>query len=117
MNARYCPCFALYGFFVICPPAPDRRILIAGLSDFVVVGRVRFAGDAREAHVPSFRRSEDPDWRATVAASPFLIGLERRLQTRGYLIPLLTRIALEEHANVFVESYWHETHGLIRSSS
>src|SRR5208337_3068125 len=90
MNARYWPCLSVYGWRMRGARSPagslernvavvyvgiDKHLvqrwirfrqgarhgsLIACLGYLVILRRVRFAGDAREAHISNFRRADDP---------------------------------------------------------
>src|ERR1035437_4617814 len=110
MNAKYCLCFALYGLSKTHASRwrPDK-VLIACLGDLIVLGWIRFAGNAREAGVASFRRTDHPDRRPTTASGAGLVGRERRLEPRSYLFRGLNTVVLQVYANIFAESDRHET--------
>ena len=83
---------------------------IARLGDLVVVGRIRFPGNASEAGVPGFGRPDDPDRLAALAPRARFVCLKRLSKPRGYILGVFTWVALHEFANPFFEWDWRETH-------
>src|SRR4051812_24660331 len=86
-------------------------MLIPCLGDLVVLGCIRLARNAGTAHVPRFRRADHSDRRAAMAADALFVVGERSSEPRGYRGCDLAAIALQEFANVFVESNWRKAHG------
>ena len=77
--------------------------------------RVRFAGNAREAGVPRFRRANESDSVAATAMASGVVLIEPLLQPRGYFDRSLSAIILQVHKNIVRQRHRHETPGFVRS--